>query len=251
MQRLSSGRRINSAKDDAAGLAIALKFAAQIVGSQQATRNTNDGISLLQVAEGGLQQATDDLQRMRELAVQSANGTNSSSDRQAMQAEYSQLQSGISQSIANTDFNGVNVLTDSQSLALQTGPNADPATNQTVININNVLADSDVKVALQTSEITSQVASGDAIAQIDAALDKISGERAKIGASINRLGSTVNNLATSVENQSAARSRIEDADYAKETSNLTRDLILQKASIAVLGHAKVNSKLVLGLLNKL
>jgi len=250
MQHLSSGRQINSAKDDAAGMAIALQFAAQIVGSQQATRNTNDGISMLQTAEGGLEQATDDLQRMRELAVQSANVTNSPNDRQALQAEYSQLQSGVSQNIENTDFNGVKVLSDSQSLEFQTGPNADPATNRTVVSINNILADSDMKVAVQTSDISSQGLSSSAISQIDAALDKVTAERSRIGASLNKMESTVNNLGSSIESQSAARSRIEDADYAKETSNLARDLILKEASIAVLGHSKVNSNLVLGLLNK-
>ncbi len=247
VERLSSAKRINSAKDDAAGLAIALKFAAQIAGSQQAARNANDGVSLLQTAEGGLQESAANLQRMRELAVQSANATNSSSDRQALQQEFGELQGEIKRSVESTDFNGQKVLNDSQNLEFQTGPNAG---DTTVVSTSNVLADADVNTAVNSSEITSQASAGTSITEIDAALEKINQERARLGASQNRLESTVRNLETSVENQSASRSRIEDADYAKETSNLARDLILKKSSIAMLSHANANSKLVFGLLNK-
>ena len=250
VERLSSAKRVNSAKDDAAGLAIALKFAAQIAGSQQAARNANDGVSLVQTAEGGLHEASANLQRMRDLAVQSANATNSSSDRQALQQEFGELQGEIKRTVESTDFNGTKVLNDSQNLEFQTGPNADPATNKTIVSTSNVLADADVSTAVTSSEITTQTTAGTAITEIDAALDQINQERARLGATQNRLESTVRNLETSVENQSATRSRIEDADYAKETSNLARDIILKEAGIAALSHANVNSKLVSGLLNK-
>ncbi len=247
IERLSSGKRINSAKDDAAGLAIALKFAAQIAGSQQAARNANDGISMLQTAEGGLQQTTDNLQRMRDLAVQSANGTNAPSDRQAMQTEFSALQGEISQSIQSTDFNGTKILDSGQPMTFQTGPNAG---NTTVVATSAVLANPDVNTAVTSSEITSQAASSSAIAEIDAAIAQVSMERARLGASQNTMASTVNSLESSAVAQSASKSRIEDADYAKEASNMARDMILQKAGIAVLGMANANEKLVSGLLNK-
>jgi len=247
LNRLSSGKRINSAKDDAAGLAIALKFAAQIVGSQQAARNTNDGISMLQVAEGGLEETTENLQRMRELAVQSANSTNNASDRQALQNEFSQMQSEVSRTAQSTEFNGTKVLNESQSHSFQTGPNPG---DQTVVTTNDILSDIDVSTAITSSDISSQTSSSDAIAKIDAALERVSSERSRFGASINTFESTVRNLDSSVENQSASKSRIEDTDYAKESSELTRSLILQKAGIAALSHAKVDSKLVFGLLNK-
>ncbi|MDH5258260.1 MAG: flagellin, partial [Gammaproteobacteria bacterium] len=219
-------------------------------GSQQAARNTNDGVSMLQTAEGGLHEASGNLHRMRDLAVQSANATNAPSDREALQVEFAELQGEITRTIESTDFNGNKVLNESQNLEFQTGPNADPATNKTIVSTSNVLADSDVSTAVNTSEITTQAASGAAITEIDAALDKINMERARLGASQNRMESTVRNLETSAESQSASRSRIEDADYAKETSNLARDIILNKAGIAALSHANVNSKLVSGLLNK-
>jgi len=249
LERMSSGKRINSAKDDAAGLAIALKFAAQIAGSQQAARNANDGISMLQTAEGGLQSSVDNLQRMRDLAVQSANATNSSTDRQALQVEFSALQGEVTQTIENTDFNGNKVLNNSQNMAFQTGPNAS-ATNQTIISTSNVLANADVNAAVNASEITTQVASGAAIAEIDAAIEQVNLERARLGASQNTMESTVSNLESSVISQSSAQSRIEDADYAKESANMARDMILQKAGIAVMGMANTNAKLVSGLLNK-
>ena len=247
VERLSSAKRINSAKDDAAGLAIALRFAAQIAGSSQAARNTNDGVSMLQTAEGGLHEATANLQRMRDLAVQSANGTNASSDRQALQTEFSELQSEVSRTVESTDFNGTKVLDSGSTLEFQTGPNAG---NTTVVATSNVLADADVNTAVTTSEITTQAASGAAITEIDAALEQVNMERARLGAAQNRMESTVRSLESSIEHQSASRSRIEDADYAKETSNLARDIILNKAGIAALSHANVNSKLVSGLLNK-
>ncbi|MDX1812430.1 MAG: flagellin, partial [Gammaproteobacteria bacterium] len=250
LQKLSSGKRINSAKDDAAGLAIALRFAAQIAGANQAARNANDGISMVQTAEGGLQEVTDNLQRMRDLAVQSANASNSASDREALNLEYSQRQAEVQRTVESTDFNGHKVLNDSANLEFQVGPNADPAVNKTIVSTSNVTADADVKAALTESELSTQDSSTDAIGKIDAALQRVNEERARLGATQNRLESTVNNLSVSSENSSAARSRIEDTDYAKQTAELTRSLILNKAGIGALAHSKVNTALVAGLLNK-
>lgn len=249
LEKLSSGKRINSAKDDAAGLAIALRFATQIAGSQQAARNANDGISMVQTAEGGLHEATANLQRMRELAVQSANGTNSAPDRQALQTEFGELQGEISRTIESTEFNGQKVLNDSSNMVFQVGPNA-PASNQMHVSTSNVLAEADVKQAVSNSDITTQANSGAAIAEIDAALEQVNMERARLGATQSRLESAVTTQQISHENNSAAKSRIYDADYAKQTSELARTLILQKAGIASLSHANVNSGLVSGLLNK-
>lgn len=250
MEKLSSGKHINSAKDDAAGLAIALRFAAQIAGANQAARNANDGISLVQTAEGGLQEVTTNLQEMRELAVQSANATNSASDREALQLEYGERQAEIQRTVESTEFNGHKVLNDSSNLEFQVGPNADPSTNKTVVSTSNVLANADVSEVLDNTDLSSQTSSSDAISKIDAALEQVNLERARLGATQNRLESTVNNLQVSSNSSSAARSRIEDTDYAKQTAELTRSLILNQAGIGALSHAKVNSSLVAGLLNK-
>lgn len=250
LQKLSSGKRINSAKDDAAGLAIALKFAAQIAGANQATRNANDGISMVQTAEGGLQEVTESLQRMRELAVQSANGTNSSSDREALNLEYEQRQAEVQRTVESTEFNGHKVLNDANNLEFQVGPNADASTNKTIVSTSNVLSDADINEALTNTNLTSEVSSSEAITKIDAALEQVNLERARLGATQNRLESTVNNLQVSAESGSAARSRIEDTDYAKQTAELTRSIILNKAGIGALAHSKVNASLVSGLLNK-
>lgn len=250
MEKLSSGKRINSAKDDAAGLAIALRFATQIAGSRQAARNANDGISLVQTAEGGLQEVSNNLQRMRELAVQSANGTNSSADRDALQLEFGEMQGEIKRTVESTEFNGTKVLSDANNLDFQVGPNADPATNRLTVSTSNVLADAAVDDALNNSDISTQSSSTDAIAQIDAAIEQVNLERSRLGASQNRLVSTVTNLEVSHENNSAAKSRIMDTDYAKQTAELARTLILKKTGIATLSHANVSSGMVAGLLNK-
>ena len=250
MEKLSSGKRINSAKDDAAGLAIALKFAAQIAGANQAARNANDGISLVQTAEGGLHEVSANLQEMRELAVQSANATNSSSDRQALQQEYSERGAEIQRTVEATDFNGHKVLNDSNNLEFQVGPNADPATNKTIVSTSNVLAEVDVNEVITNTDLATQASSSDAITKIDAALEQVNLERARLGATQSRLESTVNNLQVSAESGSATRSRIEDTDYAKQTAELTRSIILNKAGIASAAHANVSNNLVAGLLNK-
>jgi len=250
MEKLSSGKRINSAKDDAAGLAIALRFATQIAGSRQAARNANDGISMVQTAEGGLHEVSNNLQRMRDLAVQSANGTNSSSDRQALQLEYAEMQGEIERTVESTDFNGTKVLNDANNMDFQVGPNADPATNRVSVSTSNVLANAAVDDALSNSQITTQTASSDAIAQIDAAIEEVNLERARLGATQSRLASTVSNQEVSYENSASAKSRIMDTDYAKQTAEQARTLILKKSGIAALSHANVSSGMVAGLLNK-
>ncbi|WP_043114941.1 flagellin [Solimonas soli] len=355
IQRLSSGLRINSAKDDAAGLAISSRFSSQITGLNQAQRNANDGISLAQTADGALSSISDSLQRVRELAVQSANATNSSTDRAALQAEATQLLSEIDRVADQTQFNGVKLLDGSfTSAVFQVGANAGEtitvssfgdanvaalssvtaATGQSsavsgitalgavgagalVINgvdvgagitaagsaqqrvgqvvdaINNYASQTGVNAAFDSSTgkivlssdatiaVTGtddgtatgfNVAGGDgsatattttgltglslnsyagaslAIKQVDSALAQINSTRASIGAVQNRFESVVSNLATTSENLSAARSRIQDADFAVETANMTRAQILQQAGTAMLAQANSAPQNVLSLL---
>lgn len=250
MEKLSSGKRINSAADDAAGLAIALKFAAQIVGADQASRNANDGISMMQTADSGLEHVADNLQRMRELAVQSANGTYSAADRNTMQLEYQQNQVEVQHTVESTEFNGHKLLNDPASLAFQVGPNSNQSNDRTVVSTANILANAQVNDALSNSDVLSQTSGTDAIGKIDAALEHVNFERARLGATQNRLESTISNLQVSSENSAAARSRIEDTDYAKQTAELTRALILHKATLAAAAHSNISGQLVAGLLNK-
>jgi len=250
LEKLSSGKRINSAADDAAGLAIALKFAAQIVGADQASRNANDGISMMQTADSGLENVADNLQRMRELAVQSANGTYSAADRNTMQLEYQQNQAEVQHTVESTEFNGHKLLNDPASLAFQLGPNGKPPTDRTVVSTTNILANAQVNDALSNSDVLSQTTGTDAIGKIDAALEHVNVERARLGATQNRLESTISNLQVSSENSSAARSRIEDVDYAKQTAELTRALMVHKASLAAAAHSNISGQMVAGLLNR-
>ena len=263
IQRLSSGLRVNSAKDDAAGLAIAERMNAQVRGMNVAIRNANDAISLAQTAEGALGKIGDALQRMRELAVQSANATNSSSDRTSLDAEFAQLQSEITRLVDGTTFNGTALFTGSTAFSFQVG--AGTTSNDTVSITRNQLSGgtaaasgsltassaTDVVIATVTSNsdiATSATAAQDAIKDIDIALDKINSERANYGAAQNRFQSIISNLQISAENVSAARSRIMDADFAKETAELTRTQILQQAGTAMLAQANSLPQNVLSLL---
>ena len=263
IQRLSSGLRVNSAKDDAAGLAIAERMNAQVRGMNVAIRNANDGISLAQTAEGALGKIGDSLQRMRELAVQSANATNSSSDRANLDSEFAQLQSEISRVIGGTSFNGTSLFTGSTSFSFQVG--AGTTTNDTVSVSRNqlsggtaktsgTLASSDTAAAtLATITSNSDIAADataatNAIKDIDIALDKVNSERATYGAAQNRFESVISNLQISSENVTAARSRIMDADFAKETAELTRTQILTQAGTAMLAQANQAPQSVLSLL---
>jgi flagellin len=248
LQRLSSGKRINSAKDDAAGLAIAVRLANQVLGSNQAIRNTSDGVSLAQTAEGGMQEISTNLQRLRELAVQSSNGTLSSSDRQSLQNEFQSLQSEIQRVAGSTEFNGVNVLGSAQSLTFQVGANAG-SSDQITVSTVDVANDAGINPAITTATIDTASAANSALGSLDAAIGRVSELRSDFGTLQNRFESTIRNTETSSENLAASRSRIEDADYAQETANLSRNLILQQSNIAALAQANATPSRVLSLLN--
>jgi len=240
IQRLSSGLRINSAKDDAAGLAISERFTSQIRGLDQAVRNANDGISLAQTAEGALGEVTNNLQRIRELAVQSINATNSTSDRAALDVEVQQLITEIGRVGSDTQFNGVNLLDGSFTAQdFQIGANSGQVIT---VDINTDVT------GLITGDVTSAANADTLLGAVDTALDTVSTERANLGAVQNRFSSVVVNLSTASENLSAARSRIRDADFAKETAALTRTQILQQAGTAMLAQANSAPQNVLSLL---
>ncbi len=246
LQRLSSGLRINAAKDDAAGLAISERFTAQIRGLEQANRNANDGISLLQTGEGAMAEISNSLQRMRELAVQARNATVSSADKASLNDEYKALAAEITRNVDSTEFNGTKVIGAAATLTFQIGFEAN-ANNQVKVSTKDVDAASGVASAIGGTISTSTGAST-MIAAVDAALDKVSEIRADFGAAQNRLESVVRNNSNIIENQSAARSRILDADFAKETANLTRTQILQQAGSAMLAQANQLPQNVLSLL---
>ena len=239
MERLSTGKRINSAKDDAAGLAIASSMTSQIRGMNQAIRNANDGISFAQTAEGALGEVTNMLQRIRELAVQSASGTYSDDDRANLQAEVTELGAQIDTIISDTTFNGVTVFGSSDvTIDIQTGYGSADQTTLTVTGL-------DVSAASGAD-----ISAGDAsvLDDVDDALAAVATTRASLGAGQSRLESVVNNLSNNVANLSDARSRIEDADFSAETTNLARAQILSQASTAMLAQANQSQQDVLSLL---
>ena len=255
MQRLSSGLRVNSSKDDAAGLSIAERMSTQVRGMNVAMRNANDGISLAQTAEGALGKVTDALQRMRELGVQARNATNTSDDRQSLDKEFGQLAKEIQRVLGGTTFNGKAVLaTDAGTQTFQVGANT---TNNDSVEVltTDLTTNADIKAVAgdNTGALIPQLDDTpdkikDVINNIDKALKTVSGERANLGASQNRFDAVTANLAISVENQSAARSRIMDADYASETANLSRSQILQQAGMAMIAQANQQPQQVLSLL---
>ena len=247
MQRLTTGLRINSAKDDAAGLAIADKMTAQVRGMNQAVRNANDGISMAQTAEGGLQEITNVLQRMRELGVQAANDTNSAEDRTAIQTENDELASEISRIAGDTKFNGKVLLDGSETELLKIHVSASGTGTSIDLDFTaDFQAAGDL--AVDSLDLTDNAGATAAIATIDTALAFIDEARATLGAQQNRLGSTINNLQSMSENTSAARSRIQDADFAAETSNLSKAGILQQAGIAMLSQSNQSQQNVVSLL---
>lgn len=245
LQRLSSGLRINSSADDAAGLAISERINSTIRGQNVAIRNANDAISLVQVADGTAAKIGDNLQRMRELAVQSANGTYNSGDRANIAVEFKALQAEITRIAQNTKFNNL-ALTDSSAAAtfsFQVGAYTS-ADNQISINTSNLTASTGLSVDATAINVGGSVAASlgaaqalAAIAAIDTAINTITTTRADYGAAINRSQAVISNLQIAVENQSAARGRIVDADFAAETANLTRLQILQQAGTAILAQA--------------
>jgi flagellin len=248
MQRLSSGLRINSAKDDAAGLAISDRMTSQIRGMNQAVRNSNDAISFAQTAEGALGEMTNILQRMRELSVQSANATNSDDDRTALNSEFTELRSELDRIVDTTKFNGKNLLdgtySGSNAAMFQVGANEG---EQISVAIGTV-ATSASGLALSGTSVTSAGAAGGAITAIDGALNTVDSLRGTLGAKQNRFESTIANLNNITENLSAARSRIVDADIATETSEMTKMNILQQAGVSILAQSNQTPQLALSLL---
>ena len=247
VQRLSSGLRVNSAKDDSAGLAIAERFNSQIKGMNVAIRNANDAVSLAQTAEGALSKVSDMLQRMRELAVQSANATNSTSDRTNLDAEYDQLGSEITRTLAGTTFNGTNMLgANAGILTFQVG--AGTTTNDSIAITTTRLDNHATVTAVSTGSITTAALATASMTALDTAIDLITTERAAYGAAQNRFESAIGVLQVSAENSAASRSRIMDADYATETAALSRAQVLQQAGTAMLAQANQMPNQVLTLL---
>ena len=250
LQRLSSGMRINSAKDDAAGLAISDRMTSQIRGLNQAVRNANDGISLAQTAEGALQETTNLLQRMRELAVQSSNGTNTDEDRESLDAEFQQLIEEIDRIANDTEFNNQKLLDGSFSanaagvggMTFQVGAQAGQTISVSVAGATGTA------LGVASLDVKSFDNAQSAISAIDTAIGNIATNRGDLGAVQNRFESTIANLQNVSENVSAARSRIMDADIAQETSNLTKYNILQQAGVSILAQANQQPQLALSLL---
>jgi flagellin len=258
MQRLSSGLRVNSAKDDAAGLAIAERMNTQVRGMTVATRNANDGISMAQTAEGALGKVADSLQRMRELSVQAANATNNEADKDSLDKEFGELAKEVQRVLGSTSFNGLKVLAaDAGTKTFQVGANTG-SDDQIDIVTTDLTSEASITVVAGTDNTgagRATIGSGvDASAirtvidNIDIALDLVNTERGSLGASQNRFESVVSNLAISVENQSAARGRIMDADFATETASMSRAQILQQAGTAMVAQANQLPQQVLSLL---
>ncbi|QNE04152.1 flagellin [Croceicoccus marinus] len=242
MERLSTGKRINSSKDDAAGLAIATSMTAQVRGMNQGIRNANDGISLAQTAEGALNEVTNMLQRIRELSVQSASGTyQDATDRAYMEAEVTELTTQIGDIVTNSEFNGVNLFDASTAtVTIQAGANAADTVDLTMADLTGVSG--------ATYSVATAAAATTTMATVDTQLDAISSARATLGAGQSRLESAVNNLTNNMTNLSDARSRIEDTDYSAETTALAKAQILSQASTAMLSQANQSQQNVMSLL---
>ena len=256
MARLSSGLRVNSAKDDAAGLAIAERMTSQVRGMNVAMRNANDGISMAQTAEGALGKTGEILQRMRELAVQSSNATNSVSDKASLDSEFGELAKEVQRVFASTTFNGRKIIGDDAGPQIfQVGANTS-AENQITVTTTDMTAEPllTAVAGTDTTGLGRAVITGDSAAvmlvidDIDDAINMVSSERSVLGASQSRFESAISYLQISTENQAAARSRIMDADFAVETSNLSRSQILSQAGSAMLAQANQLPQSVLSLI---
>lgn len=254
MSRLSSGLKINSAKDDAAGLQISNRMSSQIRGQNVAVKNANDGISMAQTAEGALQESTNILQRMRELAVQARNGTNGTADQTATNAEFAQMSDELTRIAASTNLNGKNLLDGTAgTMTLQVGSNTGTA-NHIDLTLSSKFDAVSLSVGSGTAVLTGATSAAamsnidNAITAIDAAIASIGATRANLGASQNRLTSTISNLQNITENVTAAQGRVQDTDFAAETANLTKQQTLQQASTAVLAQANQLPSAVLKLL---
>ncbi len=260
MQRLSSGLRINSAADDAAGLSIATRMNSQVQGMQVASRNANDAISLSQTADGALGSVTTLLQTMRQLAVQSANGTNSTADRVSLNQEFQQLAQEATRTLGGTQFNGQNILASTNAQTFQIGANGTTNIDQISVAGYDWKADTSVAAVLGTAILTGTdtaaisiagtdgSAASTAINTIDTAINALNSQRSTYGSIENRFNNVISNLQTATVNQSAAYSRIMDADYASETANLSRAQILQQAGNAMVAQANQMPQQILSLL---
>jgi flagellin len=243
VQRMSSGSRINSARDNAAGLAIAVGMAAQLGGDQQAMRNVSSGLSMTETAGGALNQVSESLQRMRELSVQAANGINSPADLQAIQSEFGQLGQDIGKIAANTQFNGQNLLDGSFSAQLQSGPNPG---NTRALTLGSATPQA---LGIDALDIATPANAGATINALDAAINSVNNQQASIGAAQAGLNATLANLSSSYENLAASKSRIADTDYATESAGLAQSSVQQQAAnkaLAVYNTTQANT--VLGLI---
>ncbi len=241
-QRLSSGKRINSAADDAAGLQISSRLTSQVNGLNQASRNANDAISLSQTAEGALDEYTNMVQRMRTLSVQSANGSNSAADRTALNTEYTQLEEELTRISSQTSFGGVKLLDGNYDEAFQIGADA----NQTIsITISQSFTSTDIGA---DGDISTASGAQTAIAALDTALTNVNTVRADLGARQNRFSSVIRSNDNTAQNVSASRSRIEDTDYAQESAALARSSVLQQAASSMLAQANQQPQIALSLL---
>ena len=253
VQRLSTGLRVNSAKDDAAGLAIAERMNTQVRGMNVAVRNANDAISLAQTAEGALSKINDMGQRMRELAVQSANATNSESDRASLDAEFQALSAEIKRNLDGTSFNGTKLFAALATLTFQVGAN-NTATDQIAVITADLTKDTTLTGVLggaggaTPADIKSAASSTAVLEKLDSMLATVNSKRAEFGATQNRFEAVIQTLQVSAENQTAARSRIMDADFASETAALTRAQVLQQAGTSMLSQANSLPNNVLSLL---
>jgi len=240
LQRLSSGMRINSAKDDAAGLAISTGMSSQINGANQAVRNANDGISLAQTAEGAISQLTDNMQRLRQLAVQSSNGTLGTSDRADIQSEVDQLTSENARVIAGANFNGIKLFDTGAGvtgITFQVGANSSNTIDQITISTVNLSGVAWASTTTKTIDLTSQTLAQQFLGSVDNYIQSLSTARANLGAVQNRFSAVVTNLQTYSTNMSASQSAIMDTDFASESANLTRNQIIQQAGTAMLSQA--------------
>jgi flagellin len=247
IQQLSTGSRINSAGDDAAGLAIASTMTAQIRGLNQAVRNANDGISMLQTAEGSMSAQSNILQRMRELAIQASTGTYSSAQRGYLQTEFSALTTQISNIASQTTWNGISILDGtggtSGSFDIQVGTSSGQTITVTIANVTTSSSGLSVSGDISTSS-----GAVTALSTIDTALDTLNSARATIGAGINQLTYAADNMTNTIQNYAASKSQIADTDYATATSNMARAQIIQQAATAMLAQANQNPQYVLALL---
>ncbi len=244
MERLTSGLRINSAADDAAGLAVATNMTTQIMGTDMAVRNANDGISMAQTIDGASEEMTNMMQRQRELAIQSLNGTYTAENRGAMDAEYTALSDELTRIATTTKFNGVEIMNGAVSTNLQVGWEA---TANDIIALTTIDG-ATIAGAVGGETVATSAGAAAAIAVLDVQLSTLSTARSGVGAVQNRLEYTVSNLQNLSENTSAARSGIQDADFAKESANLARDQVLQQAGMSMLSQANQSSQNVLALL---